>query len=171
MQRHVNSLCLGAFLENRDAHRLKTGWFFQPDASSGSVPGRQFVEWCRTNAEDNERLTKGLKWLVNRTVLDSTGPTRLLSTSADALEQAMDAWLREVNALRKDAAQFDDGSGKSSAPAVLAIKRQLNRLEGEYLLGELANRQFLPGYGFPNGIVSFVPLTMQELKTSTVQWQ
>ena len=164
VQRHVNSLCLGAFLENRDAHRLKTGWFFQSDESSATPPGKQFVEWCRGGAEDSERLVQGLKWLVKRTSLDSTEPTRLLNTSANALEQAMDAWRREVDALRKDAAQFDDGSGQSRAPAVLAIKRQLSRLEGEYLLGELANRQFLPGYGFPNGIVSFIPLTMEELK-------
>ncbi len=164
VQRHVNSLCLGAFLENRDAHRLRTGWFFNPDESTGTPPGREFVEWCRVDAESNERLLQGLKWLVKRTVLDSAEPARMLNASADALERAMDAWRREVDALRKDAAQFEDGSGQSRAPAVLAIKRQLRRLEGEYLLGELANRQFLPGYGFPNGIVSFIPLTIEELK-------
>ncbi len=164
VQRHVNSLCLGAFLENCDAHRLKTGWFFQSEESSGTAPGRQFVEWCRADAENNERLVRGLKWLVRRTALDSTEPARLLNASADALDRAMDAWRREVDALRKDAAQFEDGSGRSPAPAVLAIKRQLSRLEGEYLLGELANRQFLPGYGFPNGIVSFIPLTIDDLK-------
>jgi len=49
-------------------------------------------------------------------------------------------------------------------PALLAIERQLRRLEGEYLLAELATRQFLPGYGFPTGIVSFVPTTIDELK-------
>ncbi|MDE0001409.1 MAG: DEAD/DEAH box helicase [Rhodospirillaceae bacterium] len=164
VQRHVNSLCLGAFLENRDAHRLKTGWFFQSDESSGAAPGRQFVEWCRSDAENDDQLVQGLKWLVKRTALDSTEPGRLLNASADALDRAMDAWRREVDALRKDAAQFEDGSGQSRAPAVLAIKRQLSRLEGEYLLGELANRLFLPGYGFPNGIVSFIPLTIDELK-------
>ena len=45
VQRHVNSLCLGAFLEGRDVRRLKTGWFFQNDEATGSIPGRQFVEW------------------------------------------------------------------------------------------------------------------------------
>ena len=56
------------------------------------------------------------------------------------------------------------GEQEPRAPAILAIERQLRRLEGEYLLAELANRQFLPGYGFPNGIVSFVPTTIDELK-------
>ena len=40
VQRHVNSLCLGAFLKGRNVHRLKTGWFVLPDGSSGSIPGR-----------------------------------------------------------------------------------------------------------------------------------
>ena len=76
----------------------------------------------------------------------------------------MEAWRQEVDSLREEASQFIDDSSQSKAPAVLAIERQLRRLEGEYLLGELANRQFLPGYGFPSGIVTFVPITIDELK-------
>ena len=163
VQRHINSLCLGAFLEGRDVRRLKTGWFFQDDGS-GSSPGRQFVEWCRGDAEHDDRLVQGLSRLIRRTAL-ATGPiTHLLDVTADAMTQSMGGWRREVDALRKDAEQFRGGEPESRAPAVLAIERQLRRLEGEYLLAELANRQFLPGYGFPNGIVSFVPTTIDELK-------
>ena len=164
VQRHVNSLCLGAFLEGRDIRRLKTGWFFQDDGS-GSSPGRQFVEWCRGDAEHDDRLVKGLSRLIRGTALATGGTTtHLLDVTADAMTQSMGAWWREVDALRKDAEQFRGGEPESRAPAVLAIERQLRRLEGEYLLAELANRQFLPGYGFPNGIVSFVPTTIDELK-------
>ena len=163
VQRHVNSLCLGAFLKGRNVHRLKTGWFFQPDESSESVPGRQFVEWCRAEAETDGRLVQGLRQLIKDTALATAETTQLLNASATALDQALTAWQDEVDALRKDAAQFEDGSGQS-APAVLAIGHQLRRLEGEYLLRELANRQFLPGYGFPIGVVSFVPITIEALK-------
>ena len=163
VQRHVNSLCLGAFLEGRDVRRLKTGWFFQNDEATGSIPGRQFVEWCRSEAGSDERLIQGLRRLVRRTALATVETIRLLNASADALAQSMDAWRREVDALRRDADQFKVGVGRTPAPAVLAIERQLHRLEREYLLRELANCQFLPGYGFPIGIVSFVPLTIDEL--------
>ena len=163
VQRHVNSLCLGAFLEGHDVRRLKTGWFFQEE-ESGSIPGRQFIEWCRIEAEQDERLMLGLRRLVRGTALDADASTHLLDVAADALAQSMQAWRREVDALRKDADQFRGGEQEARAPAVLAIERHLRRLEGEYLLSELANRQFLPGYGFPNGIVSFIPTTMEELK-------
>ena len=163
VQRHVNSLCLGAFLEGRDAHRLKTGWFFQDDGS-GSSPGSQFIAWCRSDAEDDERLSTGLKHLVRGTALAASATARLLDATAQAVAEGMHAWRREVDALRRDAEQFGGGERETRAPAVLAIERQLRRLEGEYLLTELANRQFLPGYGFPTGIVSFVPTTVGELK-------
>ena len=53
VQRHVNSLCLAIFLEGRDARRLKAGWFFKDDGSE-TAPARQFVQWCRIEAENDE---------------------------------------------------------------------------------------------------------------------
>ena len=163
VQRHVNSLCLGAFLDDRDVRRLKTGWFFQDDGS-GSIPGRQFIEWCRSDAEEDERLNKGLLRLVQGTALAASAPESLLAGAAGALARSMDAWQREADALRKDAEQFGDGDSAARAPAVIAIERQLRRLEEEYLLSELANRQFLPGHGFPTDVISFIPTTIDELK-------
>ena len=166
VQRHVNSLCLGTFLEGRDVRRLKTGWFFQEDGT-GVIPGNLFMGWCEHGALNNSRLTNGLNRLVAGTALGDTTTWALLKDTARTLGRAMVGWQREVAALRTDAAEFGDGDEK--APAVLAISRQLQRLEGEYLLGELANRQFLPGYGFPNGIVSFNTLTAEELSRSRSQ--
>ena len=163
VQRHVNSLCLGAFLDGRDVRRLKTGWFFQDDGS-GSSPGRQFVGWCRSDAEEDAWLSSGLTRLVQGTVLAASTAERLLASAAEALARSMGAWQREAGALRKDAEQFGDERSAARAPAVIAIERQLSRLEEEYLLSELANRQFLPGYGFPTDVVSFIPTTIDELK-------
>ena len=163
VQRHINSLCLGVFLDGRDVRRLKTGWFFQDDGS-GSSPGGQFIEWCRADAEEDERLNVGLRRLIKGTALAASAPANLLAGAAEALARSMDAWQREVGALRKDADQFRDERSETRAPAVLAIERQLRRLEDEYLLSELANRQFLPGHGFPTGVVSFIPTTIYELR-------
>ena len=162
VQRHVNSLCLGAFLEDRDARRLKAGWFFHEDDRYGTAPGRQFIEWCYSEPDRDAPLLKGLRRLVKRTALASLEVTQLLSATADAMALAMSAWRREADALRQDASHLMDGAPRG--PAVRAIERQLRRLEDEYLLRELANRQFLPSYGFPIGIVGFVPLTVEELK-------
>jgi len=52
--------------------------------------------------------------------------------------------------------------GNSKPEQALAL--QLQRLRGEYLLGELANLGFLPGYGFPTNVVPFVTTTLEDLK-------
>ena len=108
VQRHVNSLCLGTFLEGRDVRRLKTGWFFQDD-ESGSSPGRQFAQWCRDDAEHDDRLLEGLNRLIRGTALITGATAHLLDITADAMARSMDAWRREVDALRKDAEQFRGG--------------------------------------------------------------
>lgn len=162
VQRHVNSMCLGTYLDGLDVRRLKTGWFFE-DKDDGPSPARVFINWCVGAARDTPRLIAGMERLVAGTALDGGSPRGLLKDAADALQKALDAWLQEVTALRADAAEFEDDE---HAPAVLAIERQLERLQREYLLAELANRQFLPGYGFPTGIVGFNTLTAEELKRS-----
>ena len=160
VQRHVNSLCLGTYLDGSDARRLKTGWFFEGDG--GKNPSARFINWCRAGANNDDRLFTGLKRLVAGTACAGIDARTLLQSTASSLEWAMDAWRREVAALRAEAAEFEDDDAQ--VPAVMAISRQLQRLEDEYLLAELANRQFLPGYGFPTGIVTFNTLTVEELK-------
>ena len=163
VQRHVNALCLGTFLEERDARRLKTGWFFGTD-ETGSSPGNQFIEWCRSEAEENEALVSGLRRLVRGTASVTRATAQLLDRTAEALATAMGAWRREVDGLARQAEEFGDEDADPIPPPILAVQRQLRRLEEEYLLRELANRQFLPGYGFPTGVVSFVPTTIADLK-------
>lgn len=163
VQRHVNALCLGRFLESSDVRRLKTGWFFEED-SSGATPGRQFIEWCRATAEDDEEVSKGVQNLVYGTALASSSVERLLLRSASTLDQIVNTWQTEVKALYEEAAEFGGIESDSPSPAILAIRRQVRRLKDEYLLRELTNQQFLPGYGFPTGVVSFVPTTIEDLK-------
>ena len=160
IQRHVNSLCLGTYLDGSDVHRLKTGWFFEEGGGEG--PGARFIGWCRVGANDDGRLFTGLKRLVAGTACAGVAARTLLQRTAFSLERAMDAWRREVSTLRAEAAEFEDDDAQ--VPALMAISRQLKRLEDEYLLAELANRQFLPGYGFPTGIVTFNTLTAEELR-------
>lgn len=163
VQRHVNSICLGTFLEGQDVQRLKTGWFFQRNCE-GMIPAEQFICWCEKVATKDVRFQSGLNRLVAGTVLGDPPIANLLTNTAQALRVVFNRWQSEVQALRDDAEEF--GYKDEKAPAILAINQQLERLTGEYLLGELANRQFLPGYGYPIGVVSFNLLTLEELRNA-----
>ena len=166
VQRHVNSLCLAAYLPilaDQDAIRLKTGWFFLPGEDE-SVPAERFQEWCRTEARTDELLQSGLSQLVLRSALQSVPSSEILDACSDMMAKAAAAWCGEWDSLDKDADQLGGRDAKPAPPALRAVSRQLHRLEDEYLLSELANRQFLPSHGFPTGIISFVPDTIDDLR-------
>ena len=166
VQRHINSLCLAAFLPrlaDQDAHRLKTGWFFLPGERE-SGPAEWFRDWCRTEAGVDESLQRGIARLVQRTVLADVPASQMLDACSDMMAKAAAAWCKEWDSLNADADQFGGLDVEPVPPAISAIGRQLHRLENEYLLSELANRQFLPSHGFPTGIICFVPVTLDDLK-------
>ncbi|NJM12028.1 MAG: DEAD/DEAH box helicase [Synechococcaceae cyanobacterium SM1_2_3] len=167
VQRHLNALALAAFLADRtpDIRRLHTGWFFETTDEHTSAPLQRFIEWCK-EMESAASLSNGLTALIQRTVLAGQPSSYLLSRTAEMMDQAANRWLCEVNALldQQKLVQTKEGDSKPEQ----AIEIQLKRVRGEYLLGELANLGFLPGYGFPTDVVSFVTTTLEELKHRNV---
>ena len=162
VQRHVNSMCLSSFLQERDVRRLRAGWFFDND-ENGTSPAAEFVEFCRNGTTDNP-LEHGLSSLVRGSVLADVAPTKLRGASGDAMQAALEQWRADVDALREDAERMRADDPDSRLPEVVAIERQLDRIEKEFLLRELVNCRFLPGYGFPTGVVAFVPLTIDDIR-------
>jgi len=163
VQRHLNALALAAFLADRtpDIRRLHTGWFFETTDEQTSAPCWRLLVWCE-EAESAASLSDGLIALTHRTVLAGQSSAYLLGRTAEMMDQAAKRWLLELNTLldQQKLVQTKEGDSKPEQ----AIEIQLKRLRGEYLLGELANLGFLPGYGFPTDVVSFVTTTLEELK-------
>ncbi len=163
VQRHVNSLALSAFLRVRAPdriHRLHAGWFFE-GAEGESSPAQRFADWCEGEAAADPSLKAGVEAVARRTVLDGLGVPRLLFHTAAAVRRAAERWCREVDALLAQAEAVKTDAGDSKAEK--AIQFQLDRVRQEYLLGELADLTFLPGYGFPTDVVPFVTTTLEEL--------
>ena len=163
VQRHVNALLLGCFLENTNAHRLEAGWFFESEGVAPS-PAARFREWCLTAASGDGDVARGLRSLVAGTALAPVEIGKLLQETATAIEKAGAEWTKELDALKADVKWFEGALGHGKNPAFLAVSRQLDRHRGEYLLGELVRRGVLPSHGFPTGIVSFVTMTRADLR-------
>ena len=163
VQRHLNALALAAFLRDRtpDIRRLHTGWFFETaDADTSAVCDR-FAAWCEESS-NAERMAEGITALTQRTLLAGRSAASLLDCTAQAIRQAAECWRRELEALLDQQNIVATREGNSKPEQAIAI--QLQRLRGEYLLGELANLGFLPGYGFPTGVVSFITTTLENLR-------
>ena len=92
----------------------------------------------------------GLVILTRRSILE--GDQRLVEDARDAISELANSFVAEWEGLVTLAK--DEGlqqAGKSR----MAV--ELKRMCGEFLLGSLADRGFLPGHGFPTDVVSFMP--------------
>ena len=178
VQRHLNALLLGRFLSNMsgDLPKLSAGWFFEPTTDDGMSPAERYQEWCidPKRLEDLE-FRRGIERLLRRTVLDTPEVEflgSLLADSAESIRSIQERWIDEALELETQLEQHGGiGERGKATPAELAISRQLARIRGEYLLGELAANGFLPGYGFPTNVVPFVPTTLTQLRRNEQQQQ
>lgn len=163
VQRHLNALALATFLRARapDIRRLHTGWFFESTDAATSAPWERFADWCE-EAPSADQMAEGLAALTHRTVLAGRSAAYLLARTAQVMRRVAERWRREPDALLDQQRAVATREGNSKPEQAIAI--QLQRLRGEYLLGELANLGFLPGYGFPTDVVPFVTTTVEDLQ-------
>lgn len=164
VQRHVRSLLLARFLaralkdSGQDQMKLACGAFF-----SGEHPlADQFSAWCQGFSEArDESLAKGLRQLLRSSVFEGCDLHGVLDLAAQAMDDLATDWRSESTALEREAEELRKGG--ESSPAFKAVRLQLERLSGEYLLKELASRGYLPSYGFPTHLAPFDNLTRSRL--------
>ena len=164
VQRHVNAWLLSHWLKHvvaaKEIKSMTAGAFFL----NGELPmslATRFCLWCDNQAVDTEALVeKALKDLTRRSILDTTPQRELMKHASRRMTEIMHGWQKEHSASHAQLLQIAD----KKAAAYRAMDAQLSRIEKEYLLSELADRRFLPGYGFPTDIVSFDNRCMQTIK-------
>lgn len=166
VRRHVHSLLLGAWLkrnEAKDAHRLACAWFFVAQDAMSMCD--RFEAWIRAEAESDPSVKAGVQRAIARTALEGARLVRLLDAAADAVRTVRTAWCEEHDALVRELEQVggEPTPDKTTTPMQRALNLQLTRLRKEYLLKTLAARGFLPSYGFPLRIVSFVTTTLEQI--------
>ncbi|MCB9880155.1 MAG: DUF1998 domain-containing protein [Planctomycetes bacterium] len=157
VQRHVNAFLLTRFLRScaENSLQLECGWFFGP-VDELSTPWAAFVESLERDPCDEE-TEDGLRRIVAQSALEPR--------TADELGQATAASVREIAVMWREQQAALDGllrRADPESPAALAISRQQQRFQGEYLLMYLGSAAFLPGHGFPSGIVPFVHTTRHD---------
>lgn len=157
--RHVNAFLLSEFLSvhELDPPRLNAGWFFE-GGDEAPAPAARFGTWLRDRRTLSRRaIAAGLERLARGTGLSGVPRHEMVEQVADELAATGRRWQTEIDALDQQLADLGPRRGAQGSPAHRALDRQLQRLRGEYLLGELASQGFLPGYGFPTTLVPLSP--------------
>jgi hypothetical protein len=165
LQRHINSLALTRFFETQvgqgELPRLEASAFFVGTDEAPSVAER-FALWLTVGAADDSWLETGMQSLLRRTSREGASVHALLATVAEAIREVSRAWLAEIDPLERELASL--GEMRDEDVVRRAIEIQLKRAREEYLLRELALRNFLPGHGFPTQVVPLVTTTMEDLQ-------
>jgi DEAD/DEAH box helicase domain-containing protein len=164
VQRHINAWLLSHWLKQvvaaQEIKSMTAGTFFLVGELPMSLAQR-FCLWCENQMIDTEALVElAIKDITRRSVLDNTLKPELLKRTLHSLAEIIQAWKEEHSASHAQLEQIND----KKAAAYRAMEVQLKRIEKEYLLSELADRRFLPGYGFPTDIVSFDNRCLQTMK-------
>lgn len=164
VQRHVNAWLLSHWLKQvvtaQEIKSMTAGAFFLDGELPMSLAAR-FCMWCDNQAVDTQtQVAQALRDITRRSILDTSPQPELFKHASRRMEEIMQAWQQEYSASHAELLKITD----TRAAAYRAMEAQLSRIAKEYLLSELADRRFLPGYGFPTDIVSFDNRCMQTLK-------
>lgn len=158
VQRHVNALLLSRFMAERsgNAVKMQIGAFLgcpsdskTPRPAMSDRPVQDYIDWL-ASPETTAAMLEPIRTLVRRSVLD--GDIRLIADSRSAIEVLEESFISEWSAL---VSMAKDEGAREAGKARMEI--EIRRLCGEFLLGALADRGYLPGYGFPTDVVSFMP--------------
>lgn len=158
VQRHVNAFLLGGFMRERagDALKMQIGAFIgcpgdpkEARPPKSDRPVEAFVDWLERPVTASS-YASSLATLTRCSILE--GDQRLVEDTKDAITELARGFVAEwegLVALAKDEGLQDAGKSRMAV--------ELRRMCGEFLLGGLADRGFLPGHGFPTDVVSFIP--------------
>lgn len=164
VRRHVNAYLLSQFLvctfESSNLVLSKAGEFFLPEYEY--TRAELFHDWLENKALSDQPLLSGLKTLIKGTALESLLPTSIVQATQEQITDVMEHWVNRYEALDrvlKDSDKkvvIDDNGKRVTDSAYRRLEKQLDGMRNDYLLGLLANRGFLPGYGFPTNVVELV---------------
>lgn len=155
IQRHINawslSYWLQTFAKSEELTGITAGAFFLKQGELSAAD--RFARWCaHADANLSADLCLKVRRLTAHTALSSVPPQRLIKASGTQMLLVARDWLRMQQGVVQQLEVFKGDASRNLALKALEI--QIRRVEGEYLLSELANRRFLPGYGFPTDVVS-----------------
>ncbi|GGI75007.1 DEAD/DEAH box helicase [Shewanella hanedai] len=168
VQRHINAFLLANYLKNinklggKGVLKMQAAAFFKPEEDIARSD--RYIKWCKTEAESLPTIVLGINSLKYKSAYAEYSNIVLIENTVEAMEFSAKHWLDEYDALSQ---QLDITSNDRDG-AKGKLEKQLQRLEKNYLLSELAATSYLPGYGFPTGVVSLITNNRYEKRENVI---
>ena len=173
VQRHVNSLLLAKYLKDvvgveSEATGLNCAWFFYAENQAESNVSRM-LEWLNgLQIHGDDQVDQAIKKVIAGSALAPYPLRELLNRSIAALERVREEWLPAYQKL-KSRLEGLEGIGAND-PFRKKLEYDIKCMgEKGFLLNELSARAYLPGHGFPSGVVTFDYYTIENFKRGDFQ--
>ena len=162
--RHINAFALGSFLHQKsnDATKLNCEWFFEGDVSQCE----KFVLWLKDLAQEGNSSdwAKGAERIAKGTAIAHLSTKAMLVKVISSIEFVQERWLDQLQIMLDNIELLkNEDKNWQNSPAGKAVLFQLRDFRGDYLFSSLATKAFLPGHGFPVGVVNFNYQTIEDL--------
>ncbi len=169
IQRHINALLMSCFLKEVAAvgetavTSLNCQWFFSAEDDSEAPVDRmlRWLESCYLGSVP-ESLGKGITSIIHGSILAAHPIEHIIKKSVASLTRSKQQWLPAFNKIKSQAASVS--SLGETDPLRKKVEYDLRCMGEQFLLSELASKAFLPGYGFPTGIVTFDHYSVSDFK-------
>jgi hypothetical protein len=156
VQRHANALIFSTFVRHlaTDAFKMQAGGFFgcPSGARAAEQPenaATQLIEFA-TKPTTHQTLLLPMQALTRGSALE--GDSEIFDRAAGLMKNVREDFAREWRALQDLRGQRTDNDKAANR----GLEIQIRRLCEDYLLSVLSVRGFLPGHGFPSGVVPFL---------------
>ncbi len=173
VRRHVNAYMLAQYLllqgSSESLPVMKSGNFFVSEYQN--TKHELFMAWLENDALGHDRVLQGLSTLIQGTALAGLSPASIVQACRSHMGEVATHWLGRYAALKQllddaDKTTLDDDMNSKQDFAFKRLEQQLAGMKREYLLGMLAGRGFLPGYGFPTNVVELVTNNVVESRSN-----
>jgi len=170
VQRHVNSLLVATFLKDilkvteTQVTSLSCEWFFYSEIVNES-PVELMLRWLESLqlVTIPSELKSGILQVIKGSALAGIAIQEVVRRSIGALQNARNSWLPSFLKLKEQLDGLANVGEKD--PYRRKVAFDLRSLGRDYLLSELAARAYLPGYGFPSGVVTFDHYSVSDFKS------
>lgn len=160
VQRHLNAFLLGKYLRTvgitKERTQLSSEWFYGKADSENSLSfADKFEKWL-LNAKTQEELRSSIHTITRGTCLQSSSAEKICRDAAKAIHQLNEHWLKEYEYIQTE---LKNATGHYQ----YSLTQAKRRLSDNYLVTALAQKSFLPAYGFPTNIVELITDNLSQL--------
>ncbi|AWB53682.1 DEAD/DEAH box helicase [Pasteurella multocida] len=164
VQRHINAFLLGKFLlslgVSKERTKLTNEWFYQKLDGENSMSFADKFEYWLHSDKNQDTYQNTILSIIFGTCLQNISVKQIIHNTLKSIHSLKNKWEENI-------AYIESELKNASGHYQYSLTQEKKRLSNNYLITNLAQQSFLPGYGFPTNIVEFKTENKDSISTKS----